>query len=140
MAARFGATIVPFSAIGADDSVEMLASREELLSTPVLGDLLKQRTDALPVPRAREEEGGQAMVAPIVVPKPLPRYYFLFGKPVSTASLPVSDREALKVQYEDIKRTVEDGMAYLLEKRKSDPFRDFLPRRLYELSWGEARQ
>merc|ERR1719247_1410126 len=56
MAAKFGATIVPFSAIGADDSVEMVASSQDLLTLPVLGDLIKERTKDIPAARQAGEE------------------------------------------------------------------------------------
>jgi hypothetical protein len=34
--------------------------------------------------------------------------------------------------YHHVKREVENGLAYLQEKRKEDPYREFVPRVLYE--------
>lgn len=39
-----------------------------------------------------------------------------------------------------VRGEVEAGLAYLLEKRGEDPYRDLLPRLLYEASWGGGRQ
>ena len=43
MAARFGATIVPFAGIGCEDGVTMLADSQEIRAIPLLGDYLAQR-------------------------------------------------------------------------------------------------
>ncbi len=43
MAARHGATIVPFAAVGAEDSLELLADRRDLLGAPLLGQWLRQQ-------------------------------------------------------------------------------------------------
>ena len=42
MAARFGATIVPFAAVGVDDSLNILADNQQLEALPVVGDMLRQ--------------------------------------------------------------------------------------------------
>lgn len=41
MAARFGATIVPFAGVGLDDGFEMLLSPQEIRNIPVLGKWLE---------------------------------------------------------------------------------------------------
>ena len=43
MACRFGATIIPFAAIGAEDSVNIVRDGAELSRAPVIGELLKQQ-------------------------------------------------------------------------------------------------
>ena len=138
MAAKFGATIVPFSAIGADDSVEMVASSQDLLNLPVLGDLIKERTKDIPAARQAGEE--QPFVPPVLVPKTLPRYYFLFGEPIELAPELAKDREGAAAVYRRAKRSVEDGLEYLQRLRAVDPYKDFLGRRLYEASWGGTRR
>lgn len=42
MAARFGATIVPFGGVGLDDGFEMLLSPQEIRGIPVLGKWLEE--------------------------------------------------------------------------------------------------
>ena len=34
------------------------------------------------------------------------------------------------------KAGVENGIAYLLRERERDPYKEFLPRLLYEATWG----
>ena len=48
MAARFGATIVPFAAVGVDDSLNIVADSQQLEALPVLGDMVKRRAGGLP--------------------------------------------------------------------------------------------
>lgn len=52
MAARFGATIVPFAAVGVDDSLNIIADSQQLEALPVLGDMVKRRAGGLPQVRA----------------------------------------------------------------------------------------
>ena len=37
--------------------------------------------------------------------------------------------------YRATKASVEEGIAWLLQKRKTDPYGDFLPRQLYEAAY-----
>ena len=53
MAARFGATIVPFGGVGSEDTVEVLLDPKELRSLPVVGKMLEQRAQAQ-IPAARQ--------------------------------------------------------------------------------------
>ena len=41
MAARFGATIVPFGGVGLDDGFEMLLDPQEIRNIPILGKALE---------------------------------------------------------------------------------------------------
>jgi hypothetical protein len=43
LAARCGAIIVPFAAVGADDAYDVLMDVDEVLEAPVLGDLVRVR-------------------------------------------------------------------------------------------------
>jgi hypothetical protein len=49
--------------------------------------------------------------------------------------VPLQDREACDELYRATKRSVEGGLAYLLEQRKRDPYGEFLPRSLYEATY-----
>jgi hypothetical protein len=44
LAARCGAIIVPFAAVGADDAYDVLMDVDEVLDAPVLGDLVRVST------------------------------------------------------------------------------------------------
>ena len=48
----------------------------------------------------------------------------------------LQDREACDELYRCTKRSVEGGLAYLLEQRKKDPYGEFLPRSLYEAAYS----
>jgi hypothetical protein len=43
MAARYGATIVPFSGVGAEEGFNMLLEPEEIRRLPILGRIVEQR-------------------------------------------------------------------------------------------------
>lgn len=51
-----------------------------------------------------------------------------------------NDRQACQQLYDKVKSEVEDGMGYLLRKREQDPYKDLLPRLLYEATWGGKRR
>ena len=52
LAARFGATIVPVSAIGCEDGVTMLADAQEIKRIPFLGDRVAENARRT-IPQAR---------------------------------------------------------------------------------------
>merc|ERR1711924_101732 len=91
IAAKFGATIVPLSGVGIDDSVDIIASSQELLDFPLVGDFLKQSIEN--VQTVREDE---TLVFPLTRPRTLNRLYFKFGRPIELAEAGpglVSDKE-----------------------------------------------
>jgi hypothetical protein len=90
MAARFGATIVPFAAVGVDDSLNILADSRQLEGLPLVGDALQRRAGGLPQARrgvAADSFGeDESFVAPLAVPRlPPRRLYFLFQPPLHTS-------------------------------------------------------
>jgi hypothetical protein len=52
MAARFNATIVPFAAVGMEDSVNMLLGPQEIIRLPIVGPMIEQRLRGA-LPQAR---------------------------------------------------------------------------------------
>lgn len=52
MAARYGATIVPFAGVGAEDGFNMLLDSEEIRRIPVIGSMIEENSRKT-VPRAR---------------------------------------------------------------------------------------
>lgn len=145
-AARFGATIVPFAAIGADEAAERLLDGQDLAQLPIIGDAVRmqQQRASARIPAARrgvnatmdagnESFTQQALLAPL----PPPRHYFVFRKPISTSPDMAADRAGCQDLYQHIKCEVEDGMGYLLRKRESDPYRELLPRLLFEAASGK---
>lgn len=95
---------MPFGAVGAYDSVNMLADSRELRQVPILGPWLEQQIKDIPKVRngARREGGGggnggdgnggdgngamgdEVFVPPLTAPGVPSRFYFLFGAPVET--------------------------------------------------------
>ena len=67
---QFDAIIVPFGAIGAADSVEILADGKELAKLPVIGDSVRSSAAAVPAARRgnwrREEEEEEDFTFPLV--------------------------------------------------------------------------
>ncbi|GBG77556.1 hypothetical protein CBR_g24002 [Chara braunii] len=73
---------------------------------------------------------------PFVVPKNFGRMYFIFTKPIPTKGMyeagVLSDKKATDELYIQAKAQVQDGIKFLLKKRAEDPYREFLPRLIYE--------
>lgn len=138
MAARFGATIVPFAAVGVDDSLNILADSTQLEGLPVVGDMLRKRAGSVPQARKGVSATGEveSFVSPLVAPKlPPGRLYFLFQKPIQTEPEDMKDRQRCDDLYRATQASVEDGISFLLDQRQRDPYKDFLPRQLYEAAY-----
>jgi len=137
IAARFGATIIPLSAIGTDDGVEVLLDGEDLRSIPFLGESLRRRSREIPAARPGALHETERFISPLVVPKlgDSRRFYFLFGQPIDTD--PSMDRAACAAVYQDVRGAVGSGIDWLLEQRRQDPYQSFPPRALYEAAWGK---
>jgi pimeloyl-ACP methyl ester carboxylesterase len=130
MAAKYNATIVPFAAVGVDDSLEMLLDSSELKDIPFIGPWVENASRNAPQARQGVEED---FISPLALPKlPPNRMYFLFGRPIETSAEMVKDRDRTNEVYSQVKESVESGIAYLLEKRTSDPYGDFRKRMVYE--------
>lgn len=142
MAAKYGATIVPFAAVGVDDSLEIILDGEELKKTPILGQMVSSRAAGLPQARrgvsaagsgTNGEEEQESFISPLALPKlPPRRMYFLFQKPIITSSEDLEDRVRCEELYNEVKGQVRGGLDYLLSKRKEDPYEDFGKRVVYE--------
>lgn len=127
IAAKFNATIVPLSGVGIDDSIDVVASSKEMLNVPILGDFLRQRLEN--VKTVREDE---VLTFPVTAPKGINRLYFKFGQPIPVSKDIVNDKEMCEQVYREARRGVEEGLTYLKKKRAQDPYRDLIPRVLYE--------
>ncbi|KAK3011155.1 hypothetical protein RJ639_011099, partial [Escallonia herrerae] len=135
MAAKFGATIVPFGVVGEDDLAELVLDYHDIMRIPVLNDYIR-KLNAEGV-QLRAEMGGeianQNFYPPGLLPKVPGRFYYLFGKPVQTKGMErlLKDRESAKEMYLHIKSEVESSMAYLIKKREEDPYRGIVERTVY---------
>ncbi|XP_059669940.1 phytyl ester synthase 2, chloroplastic-like isoform X2 [Cornus florida] len=140
MAARFGAKIIPFGAVGEDDVGELFLDYDDLMKIPYfkaeINDLteesVKLRTDI------GGEVANQDVHLPIILPKPPGRFYFYFGKPIETEGRKqeLRSREKAHELYLEVQSEVEKCIAYLKEKREKDPYRNIFPRLIYQATHG----
>ncbi|XP_071707322.1 phytyl ester synthase 1, chloroplastic-like [Rutidosis leptorrhynchoides] len=132
MAAKFGATIVPFGVIGEDDVAELVLDYDDIMKIPFLNDYTRKRNEeAIRLRTDMEGEvANQNVYIPGLWPKVPGRFYYLFGKPIRTKGREkmLNDRENAKELYMQIKAEVEQSMAYLIKKREEDPYRRIVNR------------
>nr|KYP71764.1 hypothetical protein KK1_011034 [Cajanus cajan] len=137
MAARFGATIVPFGAVGEDDIADFVLDYNDLMKIPIVNDHIRNMNrDSV---NFRDETSGevanQNLSFPVLLPKIPGRFYYLFGKPVRTKGMDkmLKDREIANKMYLQIKSEVESNLHYLLKKREEDPYRNIVDRKIYQI-------
>lgn len=136
-AARFNATIVPVSAVGMVDSVNVLAEPQDLLDLPVIGDRLRQQQANLTAARYDAKPEDEIVSFPIAVPKLPARNYILFGKPIDTSCVDPNDKDTCERVYRVSRDEVQRGIDDLLQAREQDPFQDTPKRWFYERIWGK---
>ncbi|KAJ8420340.1 hypothetical protein Cgig2_005522 [Carnegiea gigantea] len=138
MAARFGAKIVPFGAVGEDDLGQLVVDYNDLVKIPYFKREIEALTNE--AGRLRAEGSGEVANQPVHLPGILPkvpgRLYYLFGKPIETEGRKLElkdDREKAHELYLEVKSEVERCLAYLKEKKECDPY---LSRLLYQSIHG----
>lgn len=130
VASKFNATIVPISAVGAADSVNILADAPDILNLPFgLGERALNNTQNVIAARYDQDNADELFQPPLVVPKLTPaRHYFVFGKPFDTTELDHSNKEACAKLYKDVKAELRRGLDDLLVAREKDPYNNFFQR------------
>ncbi|WJX77130.1 hypothetical protein P8452_60465 [Trifolium repens] len=140
MAARFGAKIVPFGAVGEDDLGQVVIDYDDLVKIPYFKSEIESLTNEAMQLRsgASGEVANQQVHMPGILPKVPGRFYYYFGKPIETEGrkLELKDREKSQELYIEVQSEVERCIAYLKEKRESDPYRSILSRLLYQATHG----
>ena len=126
LAAKLNATILPFSGLGGDDSFELAVDSQELMDAPAVGAFFQERVAKMP-----SYVEGDIFVPPagLILPE---RYYFQFGRPVSTAELRADDEAGIASLHAQLQRDVEAGIDTLRECRERDPYRQFPARAAWE--------
>ncbi|KAK4603173.1 hypothetical protein RGQ29_011941 [Quercus rubra] len=136
MAARFGAKIIPFGAVGEDDISELVFDYDDQMKIPFLKDQIEKLTNAAVNLRtdATGEVANQDLHFPGILPKFPGRFYYYFGKPIETEGLKqeLKDRDKAHELYLQVKSEVGRCLAYLKEKRENDPYRNLLSRLIYQ--------
>ncbi|XP_058737590.1 phytyl ester synthase 1, chloroplastic-like isoform X1 [Vicia villosa] len=142
MAARFGAKIVPFGSVGEDDLGQVVVDYDDLVKIPYFRSEIESLTNEAVQLRAGVggEVENQQVYLPGVLPKVPGRFYYYFGKPIETEGRKqeLKDKEKSQELYFEVKTEVERCIAYLKEKRESDPYRSILTRSLYQATHGPA--
>ncbi|KAJ0053190.1 hypothetical protein Pint_03068 [Pistacia integerrima] len=140
MAARFGAKIVPFGAVGEDDIGQVVFDYDDLMKIPYFRNEINELTSEAAHLRtdASGEVANQDVHLPGILPKVPGRFYYYFGKPIETAGRKqeLRDRKKCHELYLEVKSEVEKCISYLKEKRESDPYRNLLPRLIYQATHG----
>ncbi|KAG8656016.1 hypothetical protein MANES_04G090600v8 [Manihot esculenta] len=140
MAARFGAKIVPFGVVGEDDFFEVFFDYDDQMKVPFLRDYILEISEQSESVRTEEqgEVGNQDMHLPGILPKFPGRFYYYFGKPIETKGREkeLRDREKAHELYLEVKSEVEKCLAFLKEKRESDPYRYLFTRLSYQATHG----
>lgn len=137
MAAKFGATIVPFGTVGEDDVALLALDYDDLVRIPVLGDYIRQKNREAKRVRANMEGevANENLFIPGLIPKVPGRFYYFFGKPIETQGKEelLSDKGSADELYSYIKSEIESNIGYLLKKREEDPYRSIIDRAFYRL-------
>ncbi|KAL9331182.1 hypothetical protein ACSQ67_000792 [Phaseolus vulgaris] len=140
MAARFGAKIVPFGAVGEDDLGQVVFDYDDLVKIPYFRTEIESLTNEATQLRSdvAGEVANQQVHLPLILPKVPGRFYYYFGKPFETKGRKqeLRDKEKSHEFYLQVKSEVESCIAYLKEKRESDPYRSIGPRLLYQVTHG----
>jgi len=141
-AVRHGATIIPVAAVGGDDFIQILLDQDQVLQFPVIGEVIRNMGANIPRARLanRTEAAEDSLLGSIGFPKPPPRMYFAFQKPIYTHEFPqiLHNKEAVDNLYQQVKAEIESGLHYLLQKRKEDPYESFIPRIIFENTQGHS--
>ncbi|XP_055961114.1 phytyl ester synthase 1, chloroplastic-like isoform X2 [Mercurialis annua] len=144
MAAKYGATIVPFGSVGEDDIAELVLDYNDLMKIPVLNNFIREASRT--GPRIRDESqgevGNQELFIPGLLPKIPGRFYFLFGKPIELKGKEdlLKDRGYANELYLQVKSEVKHNMDYLIQKREEDPLRSIFDRTLYRAVYSPLNE
>ncbi|KAK6153336.1 hypothetical protein DH2020_012975 [Rehmannia glutinosa] len=140
MAAKFGATIIPFGGVAEDDVLQLLLDSDEQMKIPALKDFIERLNNETVRLRGdvEGEVGKQSLYFPIFLPKLPGRAYFLFGKPISTKGREdiLRNKDKACEMYIEVQNEIEKCIAFLKEKREKDPYRNLLDRVAYQGSNG----
>lgn len=136
-AAKFNATIIPISAVGMADSLNMVLEPSELADLPFLGERATEFAKNVTSARFDMENEEENFLPPIVAPGLPSRNYFLFGKPIETSSLDQKDKGACESVYQSLQDDMNAGFSAILEAREKDQYKEAIPRLAYERISGK---
>jgi 1-acyl-sn-glycerol-3-phosphate acyltransferase len=119
LAVEAGCPIVPFGAVGAEESYDILLDADSPVLAPIR-DLVGRL-------------GGRAELIPPLVrglgPTPLPRperFYFAFGEPIDTRAWAGQGEDGVRELRDQVRQAVLGRITFLLAEREADPDRELL--------------
>lgn len=131
-AARFNATIIPLSAVGMADSLNILLDPSEIANLPLLGERARQFANNVTAARFDMKNEEENFLPPVVAPGLPSRNYFLFGQPISTSTLDPKDKVACQALYTSVQEEMKRGFRDVLAARENDPYKEAPVRLVYE--------
>ena len=90
MAALCDSIIVPVSAIGLSESINVIWDSREILDVPIIGSMAQKRSDSMPQARPGLSE---ELIFPVVSPALPERLYYLFLEPIDTRGLNIYNKK-----------------------------------------------
>jgi 1-acyl-sn-glycerol-3-phosphate acyltransferase len=118
LAIEHGYTIVPFSAVGAEECYDILVDA---------GDLRRLLPLLRWIPRSEEAPPIVRGIGLTPIPRPQ-RFYFRFAPPIETRDLVGLEEEACGTVRDQVRAAVETGIAFLQRERDRDPERSLVGR------------
>ncbi|KAI3973018.1 hypothetical protein MKX01_019676 [Papaver californicum] len=125
MAAKFGATIVPFGVVGEDDITQISISfyvldYDDQMKIPFLRDFINESNRDIKNIRC-STKNTRTVLLPI-------------WKTIETKGMEeeMKDKDNANAMYLKIKSEVENLLSYLLKKREEDPYRGIIQRSIYK--------
>ena len=136
-AARFNATIIPLSAVGMADSLNILLEPSEIVDLPWIGERAKNFAANVTAARFDAANENEVFLPPIIAPGLPSRNYFLFGKPMSTKDLDPSDKASCEDVYNELQKEMKRGFDDILQAREKDTYMQAPQRLAYERLTGQ---
>ncbi|KAL7204605.1 hypothetical protein ACSBR2_017643 [Camellia fascicularis] len=131
---------IPFGSVGEDDIGQLLVDYDDLMKVPHIKAKIKEVAEAVMQLRTDDdgELGNQDPHLPLILPKLPGHFYNLFEKPIETEGRKqeLRNRDKSPELNLEVKSEVERCMAYLKEEREHDPYRNILPRTIYQAMHG----
>ena len=121
LAIEAGCPIVPFGAVGAEESYDILLDADSPVLAPIRGLVERAggRWELIP-PLVRG-------LGPTLLPRP-ERFYFAFGEPIDSRAWAGQGEDGVRALRNEVRRAVQERIAFLLAERDADPDRDPLSR------------
>lgn len=139
--ALFGATIIPMSTVGPEDTVRIVGDSKAMAT--VLETIFRVTGQKVDPEMARDDakkwkEPGDLVIPPLIVPDGSDRFYYRFGKPVEVGEECLHDKKKAKVVFDELSSSVSEGVDMLLKRREADRYRTEESRKEFARKYGDT--